>query len=200
MTREPASCCLRLVGPRLQQLRHCVMQFMCVCPVRSDPNDDSLVETDLEKLTKSTHTAPEAGTEQRQAKRARPDSAGTSEAAQGPQSGSEAGSSGQAGTAMEADEPGSVQQGGDEQQTSQGQQALGSSSSQGLQGASDPAQASATKQGALDTASGVVPKPLLALNLRFQLPSSCYATMLIRELTKQSTHKDFQAGLSGALQ
>ena len=38
--------------------------------------------------------------------------------------------------------------------------------------------------------------PLLALSLRFQLPSSCYATMLIRALTKQSTAKDFQASLS----
>ena len=40
--------------------------------------------------------------------------------------------------------------------------------------------------------------PLLALALRFQLPSSCYATMLIRELTKQSTTKDFQVALSAA--
>ncbi len=38
--------------------------------------------------------------------------------------------------------------------------------------------------------------PLLALCLSFQLPSSCYATMLIRELTKQSTDKEFQSALS----
>jgi hypothetical protein len=40
--------------------------------------------------------------------------------------------------------------------------------------------------------------PLLGLQLRFQLPSSTYATMLIRELTKESTSKDFQSALSTA--
>ncbi|GLC42432.1 hypothetical protein PLESTM_001332600 [Pleodorina starrii] len=40
--------------------------------------------------------------------------------------------------------------------------------------------------------------PLLALELRFQLPSSCYATMLLRDLMKTSTSKSFHAGLSAA--
>ena len=47
-----------------------------------------------------------------------------------------------------------------------------------------------------DMAAAASAGPLLALSLRFQLPSSCYATMLIRELTKQSTAKEFQASLS----
>jgi tRNA pseudouridine13 synthase len=38
--------------------------------------------------------------------------------------------------------------------------------------------------------------PLLALALRFTLPPSSYATMLVRELTKSSTSKGFQRGLS----
>lgn len=41
--------------------------------------------------------------------------------------------------------------------------------------------------------------PLLALELRFQLPSSCYATMLLRELTKGSTSKEHHVGLSAAV-
>jgi tRNA(Glu) U13 pseudouridine synthase TruD len=35
----------------------------------------------------------------------------------------------------------------------------------------------------------------LGLRLSFFLPSSCYATMLIRELTKKPTDKDFQMSL-----
>ncbi|GIL81040.1 hypothetical protein Vretifemale_10170 [Volvox reticuliferus] len=42
------------------------------------------------------------------------------------------------------------------------------------------------------------PKPLLALELRFQLPPSCYATMLLRELMKTSTARTFHMGLSSA--
>ncbi|GLI60780.1 hypothetical protein VaNZ11_003012, partial [Volvox africanus] len=40
------------------------------------------------------------------------------------------------------------------------------------------------------------PQPLLALELRFQLPPSCYATMLLRELMKTSTARTFHMGLS----
>lgn len=35
----------------------------------------------------------------------------------------------------------------------------------------------------------------LALRLSFSLPSSCYATMLIRELTKMPTHVAFAKSL-----
>ena len=38
---------------------------------------------------------------------------------------------------------------------------------------------------------------LLALRLTFALPSSCYATMLIRELLKSSTSKEFHKALGG---
>lgn len=40
--------------------------------------------------------------------------------------------------------------------------------------------------------------PLVALLLSFQLPPSTYATMLIRELTKQSSASKYQKGLSAA--
>ena len=39
---------------------------------------------------------------------------------------------------------------------------------------------------------------LLGLQLEFSLPASCYATMLVRELTKESTSKDFHKGLTEA--
>ena len=58
--------------------------------------------------------------------------------------------------------------------------------------AAEPSLPRPVGEAAAASASG----PLLALSLRFQLPSSCYATMLIRELTKQSTAKEFQASLS----
>jgi tRNA(Glu) U13 pseudouridine synthase TruD len=40
--------------------------------------------------------------------------------------------------------------------------------------------------------------PLMAVLLQFQLPSSCYATMMIRELTKESTSKEHHKAMTGA--
>ncbi|GAX77363.1 hypothetical protein CEUSTIGMA_g4809.t1 [Chlamydomonas eustigma] len=56
---------------------------------------------------------------------------------------------------------------------------------------------SATNESAQSASALELPR-FLGLQLRFQLPSSTYATMLIRELTKESTSKDFQAALSNA--
>ncbi len=42
--------------------------------------------------------------------------------------------------------------------------------------------------------------PLLGLLLDFTLPSSAYATMLIRELTRQGTSRAFQSALTQAAQ
>jgi tRNA pseudouridine13 synthase len=38
----------------------------------------------------------------------------------------------------------------------------------------------------------------MAVLLQFQLPSSCYATMMIRELTKESTSKEHHKAMTGA--
>lgn len=62
----------------------------------------------------------------------------------------------------------------------------------------------ATPHGALDTpcsacpAGGPLSGKYLALRLAFQLPTSCYATMLIRELTKMPTHTAFHKAASAA--
>ena len=40
---------------------------------------------------------------------------------------------------------------------------------------------------------------MLALRLSFSLPSSCYATMVIRELLKSSTARDYHKALGGHL-
>eukprot|EP00955_Chlamydomonas_euryale_P092378 364702-Chlamydomonas_euryale.AAC.6 len=77
-------------------------------------------------------------------------------------------------------------------------------------GAGDPSSGTGGNVGACAGGGAAAPAPgfgsdaraggeLLALRLRFQLPSSTYATMLMRELTKQSTSKDFQAALSGVV-
>lgn len=41
--------------------------------------------------------------------------------------------------------------------------------------------------------------PMMALLLKFTLPASCYATMLIRELLKSTTNKEAHAALTAAM-
>lgn len=64
-------------------------------------------------------------------------------------------------------------------------------------GLDEPGEKSAKRQRrAEDEKLAAIPRDLLGLKLVFKLPSSSYATMLIRELTRESTSKAFQSKLS----
>lgn len=54
-------------------------------------------------------------------------------------------------------------------------------------------------EGGPGTSSVAGSGPLLALDLSFDLPPSCYATMLVRELTKACTGKGAHAMLSAGV-
>jgi tRNA pseudouridine13 synthase len=77
---------------------------------------------------------------------------------------------------------------GEQQQEAQGEQqreAQGEPGGAAAEGGAAAAAAAAAQEG-----------QLMALLLTFKLPSSCYATMLLREITKASTSKSFQKGLA----
>jgi tRNA pseudouridine13 synthase len=146
----------------------------------SDPLDDSIVATDYEELTgsrpgkRARQEGGEAGRQQQQGQAAQQQKQ--------QQDASPAATEGQQKEAPPAGPAGPSDAAAEHQQNEHGQ-----TQQQAAEEADGTSKASAgSKQ----------PSQLLGLLLTFKLPSSCYATMLLREITKSSTAKSFQKTLA----